>query len=115
MIENALYLFQHGFPPVIIRKQDRLQYYQYLVTANEGDVRCDQNLSDLKLLRCSQNFIMTAGSNKHSNYLAQCLKSHPPEGFFERQRPRFGDIAGNKLCLPINEEIQGHRLLRKNI
>ena len=62
MIENALYLFQHGFPPVIIRKQDRLQYYQYLVTANEGDVRCDQNLSVLKLLRCcSQNSCSDGG------------------------------------------------------
>ena len=34
-----LILMQHGFPPVIIRKQDRLQYYQLLVTANDGDVR----------------------------------------------------------------------------
>ena len=34
-----LILMQHGFPPVIIRKQDRLQYYQFLVTANAGDVR----------------------------------------------------------------------------
>ena len=34
-----LILMQSGFPPVIIRKQDRLQYYQHLVTANEGDMR----------------------------------------------------------------------------
>jgi len=32
-------LMQNGFPPVIIRKQDRLLYYQHLVTANDGDVR----------------------------------------------------------------------------
>ena len=29
-------LMQNGFPPVIIRKQDRLSYYQHLVTANDG-------------------------------------------------------------------------------
>ena len=34
-----LILMQSGYPPVIIRKQDRLQYYQALVTANEGDIR----------------------------------------------------------------------------
>ena len=34
-----LILMQHGYPPVIIRKQDRLDYYQHLVTANEGDIR----------------------------------------------------------------------------
>lgn len=32
-------LMQNGFPPVIIRKQDRLSYYQHLVTANDGDIR----------------------------------------------------------------------------
>lgn len=30
---------RHGFPPVIIRKKDRLEYYQYLVMANDGDIR----------------------------------------------------------------------------
>ncbi len=34
-----LILMKSGFPPVIIRKQDRLPYYRHLVTANEGDVR----------------------------------------------------------------------------
>ena len=34
-----LILMQSGYPPVIIRKQDRLKYYQFLETANEGDIR----------------------------------------------------------------------------
>jgi Fic family protein len=34
-----LILMQSGYPPVIIRKQDRLEYYKYLETANEGDIR----------------------------------------------------------------------------
>ncbi|TRY74605.1 hypothetical protein TCAL_00770 [Tigriopus californicus] len=34
-----LILMQSGYPPIIIRKQDRLKYYQALVTANEGDIR----------------------------------------------------------------------------
>lgn len=32
-------LMQAGFPPVIILKQDRLKYYEYLQMANEGDIR----------------------------------------------------------------------------
>lgn len=32
-------LMQAGFPPVIIRKQDRQLYYDHLETANKGDVR----------------------------------------------------------------------------
>ncbi len=34
-----LVLMQSGFPPVIIRKQDRQDYFRRLVLANEGDVR----------------------------------------------------------------------------
>ncbi|KAL0278959.1 UNVERIFIED_CONTAM: hypothetical protein PYX00_000623 [Menopon gallinae] len=32
-------LMQAGFPPVIIFKQDRHRYYEYLERANEGDIR----------------------------------------------------------------------------
>ena len=32
-------LMQAGFPPVIIRKEDRVMYYQVLETGNEGDIR----------------------------------------------------------------------------
>lgn len=38
LLMNML-LMQHGFPPVIIRVQDRLEYYETLQLANEGDVR----------------------------------------------------------------------------
>ena len=37
-ISNA-FEFQAGFPPVIIRKQDRLAYYNHLQTASDGDTR----------------------------------------------------------------------------
>ncbi|CRK90564.1 CLUMA_CG004267, isoform A [Clunio marinus] len=32
-------LMRFGFPPVVIQKQQRLQYYNYLQMANEGDIR----------------------------------------------------------------------------
>lgn len=62
-----LILMQHGFPPVIVRKQDRLQYYQHLVTANDGDVRpfirfiakCTERTLDAYLLATRENSIMT--------------------------------------------------------
>ncbi|XP_054708993.1 protein adenylyltransferase Fic-like [Uloborus diversus] len=34
-----LILMRAGYPPVIIRKQDRARYYKYLQLANEGDIR----------------------------------------------------------------------------
>jgi len=61
-----LILMQHGFPPVIIRKQDRLQYYQYLVTANGGDVRpfvrfiarCTERTLDAYIQSCTENSLV---------------------------------------------------------
>lgn len=38
LLMNAI-LMQAGFPPVIILKQDRHRYYEYLDLANEGDIR----------------------------------------------------------------------------
>lgn len=32
-------LMQANYPPVIIRKQDRMFYYEHLTTANKGDLR----------------------------------------------------------------------------
>ena len=34
-----LFLMRAGYPPVIIRKEDRFQYYEYLQLGNMGDVR----------------------------------------------------------------------------
>jgi Fic family protein len=34
-----LILMKYGYPPVIIRKEERLQYYDYLEQANQGDVK----------------------------------------------------------------------------
>jgi Fic family protein len=34
-----LILMKYGYPPVIIRKHQRLEYYEYLELANQGDAR----------------------------------------------------------------------------
>lgn len=34
-----LILMKSGYPPVIIRKEERLQYYEYLEQANQGDLK----------------------------------------------------------------------------
>ncbi len=60
-----LILMQSGFPPVIIRKQDRLSYYQHLVSANEGDIR--------PFVR----FIAECAERTLDAYLAAAIE-HPP-------------------------------------
>lgn len=34
-----LILMKFGYPPIIIKKQDRLDYYEYLEMANQGDIK----------------------------------------------------------------------------
>lgn len=38
LLMNLLFM-KYGYPPIIIRKEDRSQYYKYLQIANEGDPR----------------------------------------------------------------------------
>lgn len=55
-------LMKFGFPPVIIQKGQRLQYYNYLQMANEGDIRpfirfigdCTEKTLDLYLWATSE-------------------------------------------------------------
>lgn len=55
-------LMRFGFPPVVIQKQQRLQYYNYLQMANEGDIRpfirfiaeCTEKTLDLYLWATSE-------------------------------------------------------------
>ncbi|XP_046997850.1 protein adenylyltransferase Fic-like [Schistocerca americana] len=61
LLMNAI-LMQAGYPPVIIPKQDRQKYYQYLEIANDGDVRpfvrfiaeCTEHTLDLFLWATSE-------------------------------------------------------------
>ncbi|KAG5674394.1 hypothetical protein PVAND_004368 [Polypedilum vanderplanki] len=56
-------LMKYGFPPVVIQKQQRLQYYNYLQMANEGDIRpfirfiaeCTEKTLDLYLWATSEH------------------------------------------------------------
>ena len=67
-------LMQNGFPPVIIRKQDRLLYYQYLVTANDGDIRpfvrfiakCTERTLDAYLWSTKENSLAPFGDESET-------------------------------------------------
>lgn len=67
-------LMQFGFPPVIIRKQDRLLYYQHLVTANDGDIRpfvrfiakCTERTLDAYLWSTKENSLAPFGDESET-------------------------------------------------
>ncbi len=80
-----LILMQNGFPPIIIRKQDRLLYYQHLVTANDGDIRpfirfiadCAEKTLDAYLWSTKENSLVPFRYEiKHSNTVEAVYWDH---------------------------------------
>ncbi len=69
-------LMQSGFPPVIVRKQDRHEYFRHLASANEGDVRpfvrfiaaCTERTLDAFLAAGAEN--PSSGSNSLAALMA---------------------------------------------
>merc|ERR1719215_1445084 len=61
-----------GYPPIIIKKEDRLDYYEYLEMANQGDVkpfirfiaRCAQRTLEEYILMCNHSEISVDDVNK---------------------------------------------------
>ena len=57
-------LMKYGYPPIVIQKQQRLQYYKFLEMANEGDIRpfvrfvaeCTEKTLDLYLWATSDMY-----------------------------------------------------------
>lgn len=85
LLMNTL-LMRAGYPPVIIPKQQRSQYYHFLKLANEGDIRpflrfiadCTEKTLDLYLWATSdlpQQIPMLIQTESDGNVLAQ-LQSH---------------------------------------
>ena len=65
-----LILMKAGYPPVIIRKQDRMDYYEYLEMANQGDVKPFIRF----IAKCTQRTL--------TEYIRLCNDSHSLD--FER-------------------------------
>jgi len=81
-----LVLMQAGYPPVIIRRSDRDEYYKHLVTANEGDIRpfirfiaqCTENTLNAYLW-ASQEYITPETGELESLELPRNLVEHSAE------------------------------------
>ena len=72
-----LILMRAGYPPIIIRKQDRLEYYEYLEISNKGDIRpfvrfiakCTERTLNEYILICNSSNSISAESYDYLNNL----------------------------------------------
>lgn len=83
-----LILMKSGYPPIIIKKENRLKYYEYLEMANQGDVkpfirfiaRCAQITLEYYIILCDNagisadnvNTIITNEMNNEYNKNSKC-------------------------------------------
>ena len=63
-----LILMQAGFPPVIIRKEEKLEYYQHIETANAGDIRPFIRFISKCTERTLDEFLMATTDNVNLTY-----------------------------------------------
>ena len=81
-----LFLMRAGYPPVIIRKEQRFDYYEYLQTANMGDVRpfirfvarctetsLDEYLSSVTVGKLRMDSVRMNGDTDLINFESECF------------------------------------------
>jgi len=94
-----LILMRAGYPPVIIRKQDRLQYYDYLEIANQGDIRpfirfiakCTERTLNEYILICNGSNSISAESYDYLNKIMKQNDDLVINGDFISQPETGGD------------------------
>ncbi|XP_027222131.2 protein adenylyltransferase Fic isoform X2 [Penaeus vannamei] len=82
-------LMQAGYPPVIIRKQDRLMYYDCLQTANEGDTRpfirfiahCTEKTLDVYLWATKEALPKIGQENESKGEVNKLKKEHQEKDY----------------------------------
>ncbi|XP_047477273.1 protein adenylyltransferase Fic-like [Penaeus chinensis] len=82
-------LMQAGYPPVIIRKQDRLMYYDCLQTANEGDTRpfirfiahCTEKTLDVYLWATKEALPKIGQENESKGGVNKLKKDHQEKDY----------------------------------
>ncbi|KAK4304777.1 hypothetical protein Pmani_014610 [Petrolisthes manimaculis] len=110
-------LMQAGYPPVIIRKQDRLLYYECLKTANEGDTRpfirfiahCTEKTLDVYLWATREAF-PKIGQEMHSTFKKRKRESELRR---EAMKVEEKETEIKREAMNVEEEVQEAE--RKNI
>lgn len=95
-------LMKYGYPPVVIQKQQRLQYYKFLEMANEGDVRpfirfiaeCTEKTLDLYLWATSENLpyqVPLLAEKETVDPYSSIIPEHSEERLFSGSGEEGGD------------------------
>jgi Fic family protein len=96
-----LILMKFGYPPVIIKKHQRLDYYQYLEMANQGDAR--------PFIR----FIAKCTKLTLKDYIRVCNNSHSISDDSQTGRNELTFSEDNVLFDYLNSEDEGDELISK--
>jgi Fic family protein len=96
LLQN-LYLMSHGYPPIILRKEDRLRYYQYLRSADKGNLRPFINFTAKAADESLMHYLSIFGGEDELMPLKELAKISPYSQEYLSLRARQEKLAAVKI------------------
>lgn len=94
---NNLYLMRHGYPPIILRKEDRAKYYKFLRTADASNLAPFANFIARAVDEALMHYLSIFGGEDELLPLKELAKNSPYSHEYLSLRARQGKLAAVKI------------------
>jgi len=94
---NNLYLICHGYPPIILRKEDRAKYYKFLRGADTGSLTSFANFIAKAVDEALMHYLSIFGGEDELLPLKELARSSPYSQEYLSLRARQGRLAAVKI------------------
>ncbi|GBE56475.1 adenosine monophosphate-protein transferase SoFic [archaeon BMS3Bbin16] len=94
---NNLYLMRHGYPPIILRKEDRAKYYKFLRSADTGNLTPFANFIAKAVDEALIHYLSIFGGEDELMPLKELAKASPYSQEYLSLRARQGRLAAVKI------------------
>ncbi len=94
---NNLYLISHGYPPIVLRKEDRAKYYKFLRSADAGNLAPFANFIARAEDEALMHYLSIFGGEDELLPLKEVAKNSPYSQEYLSLRARQGKLAAVKI------------------
>jgi Fic family protein len=94
---NNLYLMSHGYPPITLKKEDRLKYYKHLRRADKGNIGPFANFIAKAVDESLMHYLSIFGGKDELLSLKELSKSSPYSQEYLSLRARQRKLAAVKI------------------
>lgn len=94
---NNLYLIKYGYPPVVLRKEDRAKYYRFLRDADKGNLATFANFIANAVDESLTHYLSVFGGEDELLPLKELAKDSPYSQEYLSLRARQGELDAVKI------------------